>query len=146
MDVTQMTGLEIMQAMASGKIPLPSICDTMPMTVMEIDEGSIKFEVHADHRHINPLGGVHGGFIATVLDSVAGCSIHSTLPAGVAYGTIDLNVKMLRPVQQQQALIAEGRFINATRRIAIAEGTLKDNSGKLYAHATTTCMLIHPGK
>ena len=136
-----MSGLEVMRAMASGELPLPSICDTMPMTVMEIEHGYIKFEVHADARHLNPLGGVHGGFIATVLDSVTGCSIHTTLDAGVIYSTVDLNVKMLRPVKQQHALIAEGRFLNATRRIAIAEGSLKDSSGKLYAHATSTCML-----
>ena len=95
----------------------------------------------ADDRHLNPLGGVHGGFAATVLDSATACAVHAALDAGVGYGTVDLNVKMVRPVPRNQELIAEGRLLNLSRTIAIAEATLTDAQGKLYAHATCTCSI-----
>ncbi len=94
----EMTGLEFLQAMIEGHIPPASISKTIPMQPTEISEGSVTFKAQADHNHLNPLGGVHGGFAATVLDSVTGCAVHTMLPAGVGYGTIDLNVKMCRPI------------------------------------------------
>ena len=98
----------------------------------------------ADGRHLNPLGGVHGGFAATVLDSVTGCAVHSTLGAGIGYGTVDLQVKMLRPVPKETDLIAEGRLVYAAKNVAFAEGTLKTAQGKLLASATATCFIIRP--
>ncbi|EXV41882.1 PaaI family thioesterase, partial [Acinetobacter baumannii] len=91
-----------------------------------------------------PLGGVHGGFAATVLDSVTGCAVHTMLPAGVGYGTIDLNVKMCRPLPQNQVLIATGKVINLSKNLGISEGKITDEEGKLYAYATATCMIIRP--
>nr|MDA4921270.1 PaaI family thioesterase [Acinetobacter baumannii] len=105
----EMTGLEFLQAMIEGHIPPASISKTIPMQPTEISEGSVTFKAQADHNHLNPLGGVHGGFAATVLDSVTGCAVHTILPAGVGYGTIDLNVKMCRPLPQNQVLIATGK-------------------------------------
>ncbi|KCX23124.1 PaaI family thioesterase, partial [Acinetobacter baumannii] len=93
---------------------------------------------------LNPLGGVHGGFAATVLDSVTGCAVHTMLPAGVGYGTIDLNVKMCRPLPQNQVLIATGKVINLSKNLGISEGKITDEEGKLYAYATATCMIIRP--
>ncbi|EPJ4856766.1 PaaI family thioesterase, partial [Acinetobacter baumannii] len=90
------------------------------------------------------LGGVHGGFAATVLDSVTGCAVHTMLPAGVGYGTIDLNVKMCRPLPQNQVLIATGKVINLSKNLGISEGKITDEEGKLYAYATATCMIIRP--
>jgi len=142
MSIKNMTGLEIMQAMVQGVLPHPSIADTMPMKGVLVEKGRIVFEVKADDRHTNPLGGVHGGFAATVMDSVTGCAVHTMLDAGVGYGTIDLNVKMLKPVPRDTTLIAEGKIINLSKSLGVAEGTLKDEAGKLYAHSTATCMIF----
>ena len=107
------------------------------------EHGRIVFEAQADERHLNPLGGVHGGFAATVLDSVTGCAVHTVLEAGVGYGTIDLNVKMVKAVPRSVPLIAEGKVIFVSRSLGISEGTLKDADGYLYAHATATCLILH---
>ncbi|EMR5819584.1 PaaI family thioesterase [Acinetobacter baumannii] len=140
----EMTGLEFLQAMIEGYIPPASISKTIPMQPTEISEGSVTFKAQADHNHLNPLGGVHGGFAATVLDSVTGCAVHTMLPAGVGHGTIDLNVKMCRPLPQNQVLIATGKVINLSKNLGISEGKITDEEGKLYAYATATCMIIRP--
>jgi uncharacterized protein (TIGR00369 family) len=144
MNPKQMTGLQLLQAMADGKIPPASISETIPMRPTIIEQGQITFEVMADQRHLNPLGGVHGGFAATVLDTVTGCAIHTLLEAGIGYGTIDLNIKMCRPIPQNQALTAIGKVINISKNLAISEGKIVDTQGKLYAHATCTCMINRP--
>ena len=142
MNPKEMTGLQLLQAMCAGKIPAASISETIPMQPYEVSEGTIHFKAKADNRHLNPLGGVHGGFAATVLDSVTGCAVHSILEAGVGYGTIDLNIKMCRPIPQNQELIAIGTVINISKNLGISEGKIIDENGKLYAHATATCMII----
>ena len=144
MNPKEMTGLQLLQAMAAGHIPPASISETIPMKPTEIKNGQVTFEVQADKRHLNPLGGVHGGFAATVLDTVTGCAIHTVLEAGVGYGTIDLNIKMCRPIPKDQPLIAIGDVINVSKNLAISEGKIIDEHGKLYAHATATCMIIRP--
>ena len=138
----EMNGLELLTAMCEGKIPPASISETMPMRPIEVAEGLVKFEVEADQRHLNPLGGVHGGFAATVLDSVTGCAVHTLLEAGVGYGTIDLNIKMCRPIPKNQKLMAIGQTINISKNLGISEGKIVDTEGKLYAYATATCMII----
>ena len=142
MNPKEMTGLQFLQAMCAGKIPAASISETIPMQPYEVSKGTIHFKAQADSRHLNPLGGVHGGFAATVLDSVTGCAVHSMLEAGVGYGTIDLNIKMCRPIPQNQELIAIGTVINISKNLGISEGKIIDENGKLYAHATATCMII----
>ena len=142
MNPATMTGLELMQAMLEGKLPPPSISTTIPMQGVAIASGKVVFKARADERHLNPLGAVHGGFAATVMDTVTGCAVHTLLGAGEGYGTIDLNVKMMRPVPQHVDLVAEGHVLNISKSLAVSEGTLKDADGKLYAHATATCMLI----
>ncbi|TSH78035.1 PaaI family thioesterase [Acinetobacter sp. RF15A] len=142
MNPKEMTGLQLLQAMAAGHIPPASISQTIPMKPTVIESGQVTFEVQADQRHLNPLGGVHGGFAATVLDTVTGCAVHSALEAGIGYGTIDLNIKMCRPVPQNQPLTAVGKLINMSKNLAISEGEIMDEDGKLYAHATATCMII----
>lgn len=138
----EMTGLEFLQAMIDGQIPPPSISETVPMTLYDISHGVANFTVKADQRHLNPLGGVHGGFAATVLDSVTGCAVHTTLDAGVGFGTIDLNIKMCRPIPLDQSLIVSGKVLNLSKNLAISEGSIHDEAGKIYAHATATCMII----
>ena len=128
--------------MALGELPRASITTTIPMTFVKIEAGSVLFHAFADDSHLNPMGGVHGGFAATVLDSVTGCAVHTMLNAGVGYGTIDLNIKMIRPVPKNEKLIAEGKVINLSKSLGISEGTLKSLNGKLLATATATCMII----
>lgn len=142
MSIATMTGLEALQAMFDGKIPPASITQTMPLKGVSVEYGKVVFEATADERHLNPLGGVHGGFLATVLDSATACAVHSALDAGIAYTTIDLNVKMLKPVPRNTPLIVEGNLINLSKSLGIAEGSLKDQDGKLYGHATATCMIL----
>lgn len=144
MSMKHLSGLELMQAMVAGSLPMPPIAHVIPMKGVAAEHGRIVFEAQADERHLNPLGGVHGGFAATVLDSVTGCAIHTVLGPGVGYGTVDLNVKMLKAVPRGVPLIAEGRVIFVSRSLGVSEGTLKDAEGNLYAHATATCLILRP--
>ena len=138
------SGLELMQMMARGDVPPPSISQTMGMAAAHVEQGRVVFEAVADERHLNPLGSVHGGFAATVLDSVTGCAIHTMLEAGVGYGTIDLQVKFLRPVPLGETLRAEGKVVHVSRNIATSEGRLGTAEGTLLATATATCFIKRP--
>ena len=142
MDIKNLSGLQIMQEMCNGNLPMPSMATTIPMKPTLIESGQVTFEVQADQHHLNPLGDVHGGFAATVLDTVTGCAIHTVLEAGAGYGTIDLNIKMCRPIPQNRPLTAIGQLINTSKNLAISEGKIIDEDGKLYAHATATCMIF----
>lgn len=142
MDIKNLSGLQIMQEMCNGNLPMPSMAVTVPMKPTLIESGQVTFEVQADQHHLNPLGGIHGGFAATVLDTVTGCAIHTVLEAGAGYGTIDLNIKMCRPIPQNRPLTAIGQIINTSKNLAISEGKIIDEDGKLYAHATATCMIF----
>jgi uncharacterized protein (TIGR00369 family) len=141
MDLSCLSGLQILQAIIDGKHPHPGIAGSVPMVFREVEAGRVLFEARANETHLNPMDGTHGGFAATVLDSVTGCAIHSLLEAGVAFETIELNVKMMRPVPQQVKLLAEGKVINMSRSLGVSEGWLRDTEGKLLAHATSTCMI-----
>ena len=142
MNIKNLSGLQIMQEMCNGNIPMPSMATTIPMSASEVELGYVTFIVKADDRHLNPMGSVHGGFAATVLNSVTGCAVFSMLEAGLSYTTIDINVKMCRPVPLNTKLKAVAKIINISKSLGIAEGQLIDDEGKLYAHATATCMII----
>ena len=144
MSATAMSGLEMLRAIARGDIPRAPIAETMGLGGMEVEEGRVTMQARADGRHINPLGGIHGGFAATVLDSVTGCAVHTMLPPGTSYGTIDLAVKMLRPVPRDVDLVAEARVTHISGSIGVSEGTLRDASGALLASATATCFIKRP--
>lgn len=144
MNVKETSGIELLRAMKDGQIPPSPIADTVPMRIKDIESGSIRFVVKADKRHTNPLGGVHGGFAATVLDSVMGCAIFTTLEPGVGYTTIDLNIKMIRPIPFDVELFAEGRSIHVSKSLGVSDGHIKDSEGNLYAHGTCTCMILRP--
>ena len=136
------SGFELLQSIVDGKAPMPPMARTIPMTIISVVPGEVIFTATAGQQHLNPLGGVHGGFAATVLDSVTGCAVHSLLEAGVGYATVDLNVKMIRPVPRDQELTAIGKVINMSGRLAVSEGRLQDGAGKILAHATATCMIL----
>ena len=138
----EMSGLEFFQAMIRGEQAHAEIASLIPMQCVAAEHGYIRFTARADARHTNPYGPVHGGFAATVLDSATACAVQTAMAPGVGSTTIDLHVKYLRPLPQDTLLIAEARVTNLSRRLGIAEGTLTDEAGKLYASASVTCMIL----
>lgn len=115
------------------------------MTFDELDEGRVVLSLSTKPDFANPLGSVHGGIAATLLDSALGCAVHTTLPAGVGFTTLELKVNYIRTVAVDAGrLTAEGTTIHVGRRTATAEGRVTDERGKLIAHATTTCMILRP--
>jgi uncharacterized protein (TIGR00369 family) len=138
-----LSGLEFIQAMVEGKFPLPPICKTLQFRLVEIEKGRALFTGVPVFDFYNPLGTVHGGYAATLLDSCMGCAVHTTLPAGVGYTTLEFKVNFVRPLTQETGLVrAEGKVISSGKRVATAEGKLFDERGTLYSHATTTCLVF----
>jgi uncharacterized protein (TIGR00369 family) len=136
-------GLGQLEAMVTGKLPPPPVMSLVGMTGFHPERGRVVVEMPAHEFHYNPLGGVHGGVISTLLDTAAGCSVHSTLAVGEMYTSLDLTVKFLRPVTVASGLLqCEGKVIQRGRRTALAEAQLFDESGKLLAHATSSCMIF----
>ncbi len=135
-------GLDILQSIVDGKTPMPPMAQTIPMSIISVAPGSVFFTAIAGKQHLNPMSGVHGGFAATVLDSVTGCAVHSLLEPGIGYATVDLNVKMVRPVPRDREVTAIGKVIHISGRLAVSEGRLQDGDGKILAHATATCMIL----
>jgi len=144
MDMKTLTGAEMLQGSIKNNMQV-SMGVTMNMSLVSVEHGYARFEAIATDKHLNPMGGVHGGFAATVLDSATACAVHSVLEAGETYGTIDLNVKMMRPVPQDVLLFGEGKLLNRSKSLGVSEGKLVDANGKLYAHATCTCKIIPAG-
>lgn len=140
------SGLEIWQAIASGELPRPPVGSLVDFSLPVVEEGRIAFSAPAAEWMLNPLGTVHGGIIATMLDSAMGSAVQTTLPAGVGYTTLEIKVNYLRGIPRDAgALLAEGTVIHRGGTIATAEGRLTSESdGRLLAHATTTCMILRP--
>ena len=139
-------GLDFLQGVIDGRFPAPPIAETLGFQLVSVEKGRAVFEGVPQHRHYNPIGVVHGGFAMPLLDSALGCGVHTTLEKGDAYTTLEIKVNMVRPLTKETGLIrAEGRILHRGRTVGTAEGEIKDVSGKLYAHATTTCM-IFPAK
>jgi uncharacterized protein (TIGR00369 family) len=141
------SGMEVFEAIFAGELPPAPIGDTLDFVPIHMAPGEAVFQGRPQRRHYNPLGTVHGGWFATLLDSAVGCAIHATLPAGKGYTTLELKVNMVRPLNDGVPLVrAEGKVIHAGRQVATAEGRIVGPDGKLYAHATTTCLIFdHPG-
>jgi uncharacterized protein (TIGR00369 family) len=141
--VKGMSGMQLFNAMFAGKLPFAPIGETMDFLAVEIEPGRAVFQGRPMLRHYNPIGTVHGGWIATLLDSCVGCAVHSTLPAGKAYTTAELKVNYVRAVTAKvQLLRAIGTVIHVGGRMATADGRLVGPDGKLYAHASTTCFIF----
>ncbi len=140
-----MSGLEYLRAMKNGEIPRAPIGALMKMDITEVEEGRVVFTVEPAEYHYNPIGTVHGGLAATLLDSALGCAVHTMLPAGVGYTTLEIKVNYIRSMTRDTGIVySEGKVIYTGGRIATAEGRITDASGKLYAHATTTCIILRP--
>ena len=137
------TGLEIMQAMLAGELPYPHIADTLDFALVEVSPGKAIFQSSPQLKHYNPLGSVHGGWYATLLDSALGCAVHTMMPAGRTYTTAELGINIVRAASSQSGpLRAIGTVIHCGRQLATAEARIVGPDGKLYAHGTTTCLVF----
>jgi len=136
-------GLEHLRAVIAGELPPPPIMQLIDIDGFEAEEGRVTVTLTPQEFHYNPLGSVHGGVIATLLDTAAGCAVHTTLPAGVGYTSLDLTTKFLRPVTVGSGrLRCEGTVLSRGRRTALAQAQLIDERGALVAHATSSCLLF----
>ncbi|GEQ75942.1 hypothetical protein CTTA_2947 [Comamonas testosteroni] len=141
--VAARSGMEMFDAIFAGELSPAPIGETLDFVPIRMTPGEAVFQGTPKRRHYNPLGTVHGGWFATLLDSAVGCAIHTTLPAGKAYTTLELKVNMVRALTDGVPLVrAEGKVIHAGRQVATAEGRIVGPDGKLYAHATTTCLIF----
>ena len=138
-----LAGLDFLRKIIAGELPQPPIARTLDYALVEAEQGRAVFAITPGEIHYNPIGMVHGGIPCTLLDSAMGCAVHTTLPVGVGYTTLELKVNIVKAIGKDSGpLRAEGKLIHAGRSTAVAEGRLVDASGKLYAHATTTCMIL----
>jgi uncharacterized protein (TIGR00369 family) len=139
-------GLSFLKAMIDGTLPRPPISELFNFNLVEAENGRAVFEGIPEISYYNPIGTVHAGFTATLLDSALGCAIFTTIAKGETWTTLELKLNLVRPLTKDTGPVrAEGRIIHRGRTVATSEGDLKDRAGKLYAHATTTCM-IFPAK
>ena len=138
-----LSGLEFLQKIVAGELPPPPLAALMNFDLVELREGYAVFAVKPAEYHYNPIGVVHGGLAATLLDSAMGCAVHSTLPAGAGYTTLEIKVNFIRAMSANTGRVrCEAKIVHAGARTAIAEGRVVDESGKLYAHGTTTCLIL----
>lgn len=137
------TGLQQMQAMLDGLAPRPPISETLDFSLISVEDGRATFQGRPQFKHYNPLGGVHGGWFATLLDSALGCAVHTTLPVGRGYTTLEFKVNLVRGLSDKVPLVrAIGHVVHRGRQVTTAEAELVGHDGKLYAHASTTCLLF----
>ena len=141
-----LSGMDFLKKIIAGELPQPPIAHTLDYALIEAGEGRAAFGFKPAEIHYNPIGMVHGGIPCTLLDSAMGCAVHTTLPAGTGYTTLEVKVNMIRAIGKDTPYLrAEGKVIHAGKSTAIAEGRLVDEAGKVYAHATTTCMILRHG-
>lgn len=139
----ELSGLESLEKIKSGELPPPPIMILMNGRIAKLSEGRVVFEAEPAEYHFNPIGSVHGGYAATMLDTAMACSIHSCLPAGVGYTTLEIKINYVRPLTDKVGVVrCEGTAIHIGGKVATAEGRIVDCAGNLYAHGTTTCMLM----
>jgi len=138
------SGLAIMQGILCGRYTAPSIGQTLGFLLVSVADGEVIFQGTPSPAVLNPMGGVHGGWYATLLDSAMACAVHTKIPKGRLYTTAELSVNLVRGIGQTPKLRAVGRVIHVGRQMATAEGKLIDADGKLYAHGTTTCLIFDP--
>jgi uncharacterized protein (TIGR00369 family) len=140
-----LAGIDLLRAVGDGTLPVPPIASTLGFALAEVEPGRAVFEFTPSEFHYNPIGSVHGGVCATLCDSACGCAVHSMLPAGTYYTSQDLSVKFLRAVTVSTGpLRCEGTVVHLGSRTALAQATLTDAAGQLYAHATSSCLIFRP--
>jgi len=137
------SGMEFLQRIWSGELPSAPIGHTMDFVPIEGQPGRVVFQGTPGRQHYNPIGSVHGGYFCTLLDSAVGCAIQTMLPKGTGYTTLELKVNLIRALTDRTGPVrAEGKVVQVGGRVGIAEGRIIDADGKLYAHATTTCLIF----
>ena len=143
-DLARLSGLELLQRMIAGEFAAPPITQTLDYALIRAEHGLAVVEGTPKEWAYNPLGSIHGGYAATLLDTVVACAVHSTLPAGVSYTTLELKLNFTRPLLASTGPVrAEGKTVHVGSRVATAEGRLVGvHDQKLYAHATTTCLIM----
>jgi uncharacterized protein (TIGR00369 family) len=142
-EVRRLSGLDFLRGIAEGRLPPPPIAHFLGFGLVEVEEGRAVFAGTPDFRLYNPIGSVHGGYIATLLDSAMSCAVQTTLPAGMGYTTVEIKVNFVRAVTDRTGPVrCEGKVISAGRRIGTSEGRLIDADGRLLAHGTATCLVI----
>ena len=142
-EMSRLSGLELMQGLISGKLPSPPIMRALDFSLDRVEHGVAVFSGEGKFEHYNPIGSVHGGWVATLLDSCMGCAVHTTLKPGQGYTSLEIKVNFVRAVLGTSGrMTAEGRVIHVGKATATAEGRLTDAGGKLLAHGTTTCMIF----
>jgi uncharacterized protein (TIGR00369 family) len=142
-----MAGPDLLKGMIAGRFPAPPITQVIGFDLVEVEEGRAVFAGTPRFEHYNPLGTVHGGYAATLLDSCMACAVHSSLPKGVGYTTLEFKISLTRAMTADTGEVrAEGKVITAGRRVATSEGRLTDANGRLLAHGTTTCLVFEVAK
>ncbi|HEX4745392.1 MAG TPA: PaaI family thioesterase [Gaiellaceae bacterium] len=140
---TELTGLEVMQKMAAGELPQPPIAETLGFRLVEAELGHAVFEGDPAEFHYNPIGTVHAGFASTLLDSAMGCALVTTLPPGTPWTTLELKANFTRAITVETGTVrCIGRVIHPGRRVVVTEARLEDVEGKLFAHATSTILML----
>ena len=139
----KMSGIEFLRAIRDRRLPAPPIAQLLGFALVEVEPGHAEFEVTPGEQHYNPIGVVHGGLAMTLLDSAMGCAVQTQMPAGGGYTTLEAKTNLVRAITAETgALRAIGKLVHLGKRIATAEARLEDAAGKLYAHATTTCIVL----
>jgi uncharacterized protein (TIGR00369 family) len=142
-ELAEHSGLELLQRIQRGELPAVPMANTLDYVMVECERGRVVFQGTPRLEYYNPSGAVHGGYFSTLLDSAMGCAVHSCLEKGMGYATIELKLTLLRALTNRTGPVrAEGKLISLSRRLGTAEGRLIDAEGRLYAHATTTCMIF----
>lgn len=137
------SGLEVLQAMLAGELPYPHISETLDFGLISVAPGEAVFQGTPQRMHLNPMGGVHGGWYATLLDSALGCAVHTLMPPGRGYTTAELSVNIVRGATPKTGpLRAIGKVVHSGRQLATAEARIVGPDGRLYAHGTTTCLVF----
>lgn len=139
----QYSGLEFLQHILSGELPVAPIAQTLDFTLVEVGPGRAVFQGTPGLQHYNPIGSVHGGYFCTLLDSALGCAVQSALPKGSGYTTLELKVNLIRALTNKTGPVrAIGKVIQVGGKVGVAEADIVDIDGKIYAHATTTCLVF----
>lgn len=142
-EVSAGSGLRFLERLGRGELPSPPIMHTLDFVPVEVAKGAVAFQGTPKTDYYNPIGSVHGGYVATLLDSALGCAVHSTLEQGDGYTTVELKVNYVRPLTDRTGPVrAEAKVVSVTRRIGIAEGRVVDAAGRLYAWGSTTCLIF----
>jgi uncharacterized protein (TIGR00369 family) len=142
-EIARTDGLGFLERIGRGELPLPPIMQALDFVPVEIERGRAVFQGTPKPDYYNPIGSVHGGYIATLLDSAVGCAVHSMLERGFGYTTLELKVNFVRPITDRTGPVrAEGHVVNVSRQVGVAQGRLVDPAGRMYAWGSTTCMIF----